>query len=360
MGAVKILAKAAVVTSVVISVVDVAFLIRDWASDHPTVQVIKDIQQQIQVEVDRFKSLCSTIDAFRNRVHLATIDGIPMISSISIGNDLMAALLNQDISRCVEIFRGLGLEWPFEHKMTEEQILRLIIQQKAAHEYDEERVKAILQRRGKGATTSIVLLVNEIVGAVAEKRRSALANQEKSKRSGRGEHVINNNVLSVQRDIIDMFLTQRFGRRFGEMTRIPVESAIHRAYHQSFTPAIQHDIQTRMVAHIPDDVFYFDSNAAAYGTLIEIVRRSARDHMSFVYDNGSPQNSPHTAALRTSRFIMNQMRIYVDDYALHYWLQYNGGSRSTYEGSRLEVYRMFLNLDEQIQIWIGELKRFGY
>jgi len=360
MGAVKVLARAAVVTSVVISVVDVAFLIRDWVSDHPTIKVIKDIQQQLQEEREHFEELCSTIDSFRDRVYLVTIDGIPMISSISAGNDIMVALLNQDVPGCIEIFKKLDIEWPFERKMTEEQLFRFLIQHQAAKQFDEKRIQMVLQKRGKRASAAIICLVNEIVQLVKEKAKSALENKEKPKRSGRGEHVINNNVISVQRDIIDMFLLQRFGKTFGEMTRIPADSAIYRAYHQPFTTEVQYNIRYRMVAQIPDDVFYFDSNAVVYGTLIRILRDSARDHMSFLYNNGSPQGSPHTAALRTSRFIMNQMRIYVDDFALNYWLQCNGGNRTTYESSRLEVYRMFLNLDDQIRLWVNELKRFGY
>ncbi|CAF1344455.1 unnamed protein product [Didymodactylos carnosus] len=43
-----------------------------------------------------------------------------------------------------------------------------------------------------------------------------------------------------------------------------------------------------------------------------------------------------------------------------YWLTRNGGSWATYEKSKLVVYRMFLNLDDQIRIWVSELKRFGY
>ena len=218
----------------------------------------------------------------------------------------------------------------------------------------------ILRKRGKNASASIMCLVSEIVAEVSERAAAAAATNQNSGRSIRGEHVINNNVISVQRDIIDMFLTERFGMQFGQMTRIPPESAIYRAYHQPFNIETTHNIREVMVARIPNDIFYFDTNALMYGALIYILRRSAKSHMQFLYDNRSPQGTPYTAALRTTRFLMNQMRIYVDDYALNYWLSHNGGNRTTYESSRVQVYRMFTNLDDQIRIWVSELRRFAY
>jgi hypothetical protein len=233
----------------------------------------------------------------------------------------MIALLNQDLPQCIEILKRLDIEWPFERKMTENQILQLLIQHLAAKEFDENRLKLILAQRGKRATASIVCLVNEIVNIVKEKAKSAAATNNNSRRSARGEHVINNNVIQVQRNIIDMFLNERFHMTFGQMTRIPTTSAIYRAYHQPFTTEILNNIQYVMVAKIPDDVFYFDSNSLLYGILIYLLRYSARNHMIFLYDKGIPQGSPHTAAFRTIRLLMNQMRIYVKDFALDYWLQ---------------------------------------
>jgi hypothetical protein len=357
---VKTMATAAVITSVVVSVVDIAFLIRDWTTDHPTIQVIDNIKQQLQDEINNFEHLCSTIDSFRDRIYFATLDDIPIIGSINQGNEIMIALLNQDLARCIQIFKQLDIQWPFESIMTEVQIARFLIQNNAAHEYNEEELKTIVRKRGKSASASIKLLYTQIVETVKEKARSATNNKQGSRKSRRGEHVINNGVINVQRDIIDMFLTQRFGMQFGQMTRIPSDSAIYRAYHYPFTADTINNIRNVMVAQIPDDVFYFDSNAVIYGVLIYIVRHSARNHMQFLYDNPGSQGSPQTRALRTTRFLMNQMRIYVDNFALNYWLQYHRGNPATYERSRVAVYQMFSDLDDQIKIWIQELRRFGY
>jgi hypothetical protein len=61
-GLVKTMATAAVVTSIVVNVIDVAFLIQDWTTDHSTVAVIENVRKQLQDETENFKSLCSKID----------------------------------------------------------------------------------------------------------------------------------------------------------------------------------------------------------------------------------------------------------------------------------------------------------
>jgi len=356
----KTIGTVAVITSVVVTVVDVASLIRDWASDHPTIRVINNIKQQLQDETNKFEELYSTIDAFRDRIYFATIDDIPIIGSISQGNEIIIALLTQDLARCVKICEQIDIQWPFKNIMTEIEIARLLIENNAVHEFNEKEVKTIVQKRGKRASAAIQLLYSQLVEKVEQQKQSAINNKEKSKRSQRGEHVINNSVINVQRDIIDMFLTQRLGMPFGQLTRIPPESAIYQAYHHPFTADITNNIRNVMVAHIPNDVFYFDSNAMIYGILIYILRYAAKNHMQFLYDNPGLQGSPQTATLRTTRFLMNQMRVYVDDFALNYWLTYQRGNPATYETSRIVVWEMFSDLYDQMKIWIQELKRFGY
>ncbi|CAF0822187.1 unnamed protein product [Adineta steineri] len=357
---VKTLATAAVVTSVVVSVVDVAFLIRDWESDHPTVKVTRDTWLQLQAETNNFKDLLSTIESLRERVYLASIDDISIIGTIDHGNMAMIALLNQNIAQCIQICKDMDIDWPFAREMTSKQIVALLQEHQAARGFNQEELDTIVQQRGKKARQSVVSLTSRIVEQVQEEAKSAQKEKKPSKRNQRGEHVINNNVLSVQRDIIDMFLRQRLRMTFAELRRIPPDSSIYRAYHHSYDTEVKNNIQNVMIARILDNIFYFDANALLYGILIYVLRASARDHMSYFYDNSGAQGSPSTSRLRITRFLMNQMQIYVDQFALQYWLRFNGGSLSTYERSKVSVYRMFSNLDDEIRVWVQELKRFGY
>ena len=220
-GLVKTIATAAVVTSVVVSVVDVAFLIRDWESDHPTIQVISNTLQQLRAETKSFDDLLSMIDSLRERVYHASIDGIPIIGSTDHGNDAVIALMNQNISECIQIFKGIDIDWPFANTMTVTQLVVFLLQHQTACGFDQQQLQTIVQQRGKKARKSIVCLVTEIVEKVKEEAKSIQDGKKKSKRSNKGEHVINNNVLSVQRDIIDMFLGQRLNMTFGQLRRIP-------------------------------------------------------------------------------------------------------------------------------------------
>lgn len=359
-GLIKTVATVAVVTSVVISVVDIAFLIRDWDSDHPTIQVIRNTVEQLKAETKQFEDLATMIDSLRERVHLASIEDIPIIGSLDCGNNALIALLNQNIPQCIQIFKEIDIDWPFAHSMASSQLITFLLQCKAASGFDQQQLDTIVQQRAKKARGSIVCLVTELVQKVKEEAKSAQKEKKKSKRNNRGEHVINNNVLSTQRDIIDKFLGRRLNMTFGELQRIPPGSAIYQAYHTPFDAQTKTDIESVMIARILDDTLYFDANALIYGVLIYILRASASNHLSYFYDNPGAQGSPSTSSLRTCRFLMNHMEIYVDQFALQYWLNHNGGSRATYDRSKASVYRMFLNLDDQIRVWARELKRFGY
>lgn len=322
--------------------------------------MIQNILKQLKDETESFKNLLSTLDQLRERVYLAAIENIPVIGSIACINDALIALLNQDINQCIEIFKELDIEWPFVRTLTIDQLVRFFSEHQVFKGFDAVQLNEILKQRGKKARKSVVCLVTAIVAKVQEEAKASAQARKNKSRSNRGEHVINNGVLSLQKDIIDMFLQQRLNQSFGQLTRIPAESAIYQAYHYPFDATIRNNIQNVMVARISDDVLYFDANALLYGVLVYILRLSAKGHMTYFYDNPGVQGSPSTTTLRTTRFLMNQMLAYVDQFALQYWLKVHGGNPATYETSKISVYRMFLNLDDQIRLWVQELKRFGY
>ncbi|CAF1660998.1 unnamed protein product [Didymodactylos carnosus] len=142
-------------------------------------------------------------------------------------------------------------------------------------------------------------------------------------------------------------------------SKILPTTRIHQAYYEPFNPTVKCNIQTVMVAQIADG--YFDANAGTYGVSIEVLRRLAKSHMMHLYENYNPNSgfkigSPHSNGLSTACCLMNQMQIYVDCYALNYWLQ-QGGNMTTFQSSRLAVYQMFSNLIDKIDTWVDELKR---
>ena len=294
----QLMATAAVITSVVISAIDLAFLIRNWTSAHPTVNVITDVRHQLETETKSLEEILSTIEQIRRRP-------VPTPST----ND-KATMTTEDAPKDVQS-----------------------------------------PQKSDPAT----LLIKQMLSKPRRPIKS-MSFDEKT----RHEPVINNDVLSVQRDIIDSFLQQRFTKTFDQLRKIPPSSSIHRAYHHPFATEVQYNIQTRMVARLTND-----SNAPKivdllYNVLINLIRNSARDQMLYLYDNGTLLGSTSTSTLHAAGVQMSRMHVFVDDAALNHWLRVQGGDKRAYESAQQEVYRMFVNLDEQTRLWVNELKSFGY
>lgn len=191
--------------------------------------------------------------------------------------------------------------------------------------------------------------------------------KEKDKRSKKGEHVINNGVINVYRDIMGIFLVRSGITRdgLGALSRLPDEgSQILRDCTNYFDARTKTDIQEVLKVYIDEDTAYINANALLYGSSIQILRESAVEHMMELYSNstlrgneGSHQSRPLRAILST----INDNLLYVDQHALSIWLTQKGlYGRRTYERAQNTVENMFNELYEKLGQWIRELKRQGY
>ncbi|CAF3009543.1 unnamed protein product [Rotaria socialis] len=98
------------VASAALTVVDVAFLIASGVSDHPTIEVINNVVKQLKKELERFKDINSTIDTFKEKAFLSTVDDFQIISLSTISNDALIALLNNNnATESIEILKNYDI-----------------------------------------------------------------------------------------------------------------------------------------------------------------------------------------------------------------------------------------------------------
>ena len=120
---------------------------------------------------------------------------------------------------------------------------------------------------------------------------------ERSKK--RGDHVINNNVLSVYRDIIQRFV--QANQLESIVHNLKPESCILRDSANPLDSFYHHNlVQNEMVAFC-DRTRPPDTNAAAYGTVIEALRDACFKHMTQLYHMRSiehNQGTIYTAQIR--------------------------------------------------------------
>lgn len=195
-------------------------------------------------------------------------------------------------------------------------------------------------------------------------------NSQMQRPARRGEHVINNNVLRVYRDIIDGFVGDVTGMDIQSLVdtgRLSSDSRIVQAYYQPLPEEFMDLIRNRMVVYVDEE--YLDKNSINYGQQIEILRGSVGMYMRSIYENLTSNDRLDSNSFgissweRQVRTIVEDFiagNYFVDEQALEIWLRKRGNDQNTYDGGHREVVKMFRRLiydgtnDDVIQ-WVKEL-----
>lgn len=159
------------------------------------------------------------------------------------------------------------------------------------------------------------------------------------KRSGRGEHVINNDVTRIYSKVVDDFMSRY---------HIPIMLNMACPLDNGTVNAIMNEL----VVHFNDDEFYINSNALIYGqyswalkrVLTEFLMRESqesRDHVAFIVNH------------------MNEVEAYVDEFAKVKWIGNQNAKRIRFETIRNEVAAMFSNWEQYFGIVKGRLEELG-
>lgn len=133
--------------------------------------------------------------------------------------------------------------------------------------------------------------------------KEAAGTKEKDKRARRGEHIINNGVLNLHRDVVNKFLAKSgiTTDGFGALA-FPIdddeESRIMKDCLHYFTPIIRSGIQDKLKVHFEQNELYVDANALLYGRAMDLLRKEAVQHMLELYYNPLNKGSKYTQPLR--------------------------------------------------------------
>lgn len=383
-----------VVPSVVISAFEVGSLIKSWVKSPPTLENIDNMVKQLEKEIDAVKPFRKAIDSAKQEIYTSSIGGCQLIAADRTSIQLTEHFFELDFATLDAILKELGLYWPFYHLnlSNANHFAKFALKNKIASGLTTSQVEAFAKTRGKTAKKLITVTLTKLMEDVKKKN-------EDEKRSERGEHVINNGVLSVYKDIIDDFFfhfKKQFGYRLpeSEITKIPelpAYSQMMKDYHHPLPKNIKKNIQYVMKAFIPNDVIYIDANALVYGIMIAVLRKAAVDHMKVLYDSDvefrkTISGSEHKSKIDTSinylnhnsicafndqnpifgklmeanktkvfAALTNPNPIYVDFMALNYWLAQNG-SPEMFVTSRNEVRLMFDNLYDKLKWWVRDFR----
>lgn len=280
--------------------------------------------------------------------------------------ELTTAFLVKDISLVERICTELGInpESIFGEKyatLTYEKIAELAFKTQSGCRISQEDLVELIKKGGKKSLKAVEMFFKDLFKQKNETK-------EKDKRSQRGEHVINNAVINVYRDIMNMFLFRNGITRDGvgslNLPNNYSESQIIQDCDKYFDSKTKSDIQDVLKVFIDQDVTYIDANAFLYGWSINVLRESAVEHMTQLYARETYRFNEGTRVTRSLKNIVSQINehlLYVDETALSLWLARKGPSgRHTYEKAQRIVERMFDELYEKLSQWVRELKRSGH
>lgn len=278
--------------------------------------------------------------------------------------ELVTAFLVKDIPLLEQICQELNIDpktiFGEYASYTYAKISELALKTGSLFGMSQEKLVEIIKKGGKKGRQAVRQFFSDLF---KQKDKT----KEKDERSRRGEHVINNGVINVYRDIIGSFLVRSGITRegLGALTRLSTEeSQVLRDCTSYFDTKTKTDIRNVLKVFIDENTAYIDANALLYGVSIQLLRESAVKHMLELYyketlsiTDGSSQTQPLKAIIRT----MNDSLLYVDQHALSIWLMRKGlNGRRTYERARITVENMFKELYEKTMHWVKEFKRQGY
>lgn len=313
-------------------------------SSHSGIQQLEEDNQRAIKEYDDSKEIA-----------FAVVDDIIIIGDNADFTDFAIALLSNEISTCTKILQKYQWKWPFGDRLNSDQIADLIVTCNSGGNIDQSGLLKIINSKSRRIRQTIVVKLIDLVEKI--KTEVSMGKDAKGQRSKRGEHVINNGVVSVYKNIIESFLTKNFGTSWAASVRIEQNSSIYRAIHRTLSDSVTKNIQERLVVTI-DDAYYINANALVYGTAIFIIREAAQAHMQAMYDTGNYQGSIYSMIIKHSITYLNDYDMYVDPTALRYW-KAQRRDMNMYNEAHREVYQMFGKLYDRLGEWVIEIKRFS-
>lgn len=303
-------------------------------------------------------------------------DTFPIVGIKKWEAELVSAFVHLDIPKIKKICEEQKLEKLFDDlaTLTHSKVAQILTQTGAIKgEMKETDLEQLLKKYGKKGKEAVKQYFTFW-------SKAAASSKKENKRSKRGEHIINNGVLKLHRDIMNDFLCHKkiinlglgtlpFTVVNGKESRImndcfhyfrELEREPGKKYNKNTISEVEINIQDILKVHFEQNELYIDGNALIYGKAIQKLREAAVEHMVELYFNPSNKGSHSTQPLREAINFINEWVLYVDQYALTKWRQLNGnGGEATYERARNAVWGMFDGLYDRLGWWINEIRRHG-
>ncbi|XP_046876103.1 uncharacterized protein LOC124467741 [Hypomesus transpacificus] len=203
-----------------------------------------------------------------------------------------------------------------------------------------DKKKAQQSARLEAARTNEVIRVQE-----ETKRKIRQINQnfefsaplvDDGKRARRGEHVINNDVITFYQKTVDDFMNQQ--------TNLGIDGPLD--------TDTENSIMKELVVHFDENELYINANALIYGEFCRILKRALRQFLTVHRQGGRSQEDKDDAQNEVTHIIqiMNDIKAYVDHFAKVKWIGNKSLRQTRFEKIQQKVETMFTNWTQYFDI----------
>lgn len=271
---------------------------------------------------------------------------------------ILNSLLKHEFKNFEKLLQEQKLEFDIEKLKNLQKLKHFLVENGVVKNSEFVKSKNENYLKSRSRTLPIYWIsINQELKQILELDKKDDKNKKKSKK---GEHVINNDVIEVYNKIIDEFLSEKFNKFFSEIeNELSFLSQLKKDYNKDNVPStgfISQDnklaIREEMKAFMEEP--YFDANALMYGFFIQNLVTSSVKHMIELWNNRE-RGSSFTRHVKLCTEQIRLQEIFVDKIAYNKWIE-QGGNILKFERAKNDVDNMFDLLFEKLKLWVTELK----
>ncbi|XP_057175053.1 uncharacterized protein LOC130544902 [Triplophysa rosa] len=159
--------------------------------------------------------------------------------------------------------------------------------------------------------------------------------KEQLGRSKRGEHVFNNGILKFHSGVLTESIRDRGIYRLRGYDQI--QQQLKELGRHTLSPNTATEIQENMVVHFGEDEFYMNANAVTYGEYCRVLSGALLD----VLGHTNPDEVTGEESVNNVIAHMNNLQIYVDEFAKVSWIANRVDREERFERVRQAVANMY-------------------
>lgn len=348
-------AKGFAVVGVAVQVWEIQNLVEQWQTNHPTVEAIDGIMQQVTEETNSCKELLLEIQKIKEDQVIQPLEHLaPVLATKNVLQSRVEPVVCQfreDPDDYLELVKKSHLHEAGQdiRKLTEYLLVYALVTDAMDDENELPKEKGEMEQEQSTGNKETKALLLELLSSILKKAEVAWE-ESKNRKNKRGNHVINLGILSVCPVVIGRFMVRH------RLDQHQVRDGAAILLDMNNPLGTEAAVIRRMVVYF-DDNRPPGLNAIVYGRVFEVLIDSCLNHMNEIYVNPFLGRTSRYSAM--VRELVNQIvtrLLFVDQPARDTWCAASEHNAKDYERVTSAVIHMLQNLHDKLGDWVLALR----